>query len=110
MSVYSENMKAVGNKVLLKKLVPTLDKRYGNIILPQSHEKNSSVGLAQVIDLGKEAKAESGLNIGDYVFYDYFSVYHNNQDYVITKAENILVQIEKVEADSYLDNYVITVN
>jgi co-chaperonin GroES (HSP10) len=107
MSVYSENMKPIGDKILLRKLIPTLDKRYGNIILPQSYEKNASLGVAQIVDLGKQAVEKSGLKKDDYVLYDYYSVYQNNPEYVITKVENIILQIEKVEADNYLETHVI---
>ena len=104
--VYSDTMKPLGDKVLLKKLVCTLDKRYGNIVLPQSFAKNASFGVAQVISMGPDTK-ESGLEINDYVLYDYYSVYHNNNDIVLTKIENVILKITKEEADNYINNYVI---
>ncbi len=105
---YSETMKPLGDKVLLKKLVPTLDKKYGDILLPQSNNKNGSLGVAQVIDLGSDAE-KMGLKKNDYVLYDYFSVYHNNQEFVITRVENVFLSLTEEEANDYANNYVITV-
>jgi hypothetical protein len=50
---------------------------------------------------------ESGLQVDDYVLYDYYSVYHNNKDYVLTKVENIILRITPEEAESYLERYVL---
>jgi hypothetical protein len=58
--------------------------------------------------MGNSAEVkESGLKIGDYVLYDYYSVYHNNKDFVLTKAENIILRITPEEAESYLERYVL---
>ena len=97
----------IGNKVILKKLVKTLDKRYGDIIIPHSVDKNLSLGVAEIIDLGSKAKKEINLSPGDYVLYDYYSVYEDNPIYVITNAENIIVVLTKDEALNYANNYVI---
>lgn len=105
---YNENMIPVGTRVLLRKLVHTLDKKYGNIILPQSVSLNSSLGLAQIVKLGTHKEIElSGLKIGDYVLYDYFSVFENNQELVLTNVENIILRLTKEEADTFLEGYVI---
>lgn len=50
---------------------------------------------------------ESGLKVGDYVLYDYYSVYQNNNDYVITRVENIILRITQEEAESYLERYIL---
>lgn len=103
---YTETMIPLGDKVLLKKLVATLDKRYGNILLPQTYAQNNSFGVAKIINLGPDTK-ESGLKIDDYVLYDYFSVYHNNKEIVLTKVENIILQISKEEAEKYVKDFVL---
>lgn len=46
-----KDTKPVGTTILLKKLVNTLDKKYGNILIPQSYAKNASLGIAQIISL-----------------------------------------------------------
>lgn len=102
----TQNLKPKNDIVLIKKLVKTLDKKYGNILLPQSVDKNCSLGIGQIIDLGDKAK-ETGLSINDYILYDYYSVFDNSEDYVITKVENIIVQLTESEANNYINNYVI---
>ena len=101
-----KNAKPLSDLVLLKKLVKTLDKKYGDIFIPQSVSKNASLGVAQVIDLGNKAK-ELGINVNDYVLYDYYSVFENNPEYVLTKAENIILKITDTEKDNYINNCVI---
>lgn len=101
------DIKVLGTKVLLKKCVKTLHKKYGNIILPHDTDKNNSLGIAIVQDLGIEAKNQTGLIQGDYVLYDYYSVFENNDVYVITNSENIIVKLTKQEADNYINNYVL---
>ena len=103
----NEKTKPVGDIVLLKKLVPTLDKKYGDIFIPHSSDKNCSMGVAEIVDMGDKAKQATGLNKGDYVLYDYYSVFGNNKDYVVTRAENLIARITKEEADNYTKNYVI---
>lgn len=99
--------KPVGDIVLLRKLVPTLDKKYGDIFIPHSSDKNYSMGVAEIVDMGAKAKEATGLNNGDFVLYDYYSVFGNNRDYVVTRAENLIARITKEEADNYTNNYVI---
>ena len=100
-------MTPIGNKVLLKKLVKKLDKKYGDIIIPHSVGQNCSLGVAEILDLGNKAKEETNLSIGNYVLYDYYSVYEDKPIYVITNAENIIVVLTKEEADNYVKNNVI---
>lgn len=101
-----KNVKPIGELVLLKKLVKTMDKKYGNILIPHTHDKNASLGVAQIVDLGDKAK-KVGLNINDYVLYDYYSVFENNPEYVLTNVENIILKINEQEANNYISNYVI---
>lgn len=99
-------IKPCGDKVLLKKLVNTLNKKYGDILIPQEIMKNQSFGVAEVIDLGSsESIKDSGLRIGDFVLYDYYSVYNDNPEYVITRIENIILQLSKEEAEKYKTGY-----
>lgn len=101
-----ENTVPVGSCVLLKKLVNTLDKKCGNIYLPHTHAQNCSLGIAQIIKLGEEAK-KVGLKENDYVLYDYYSVFSNMPDYVLTNVENIILQVTEAEAEHYKNNFVL---
>lgn len=105
-TLYFEKIKACGDKVVLKKLINTLNKKYGDILIPHDVAKNMSFGVAEVIDLGSsESIKDSGLKIGDYVLYDYYSVYNDNKEYVITKIENIILQLTEEEAIKYKTGY-----
>jgi co-chaperonin GroES (HSP10) len=103
----NEKTKPVGEIVLLKKLVPTLDKKYGDIFIPHTSDKNLSMGVAQIVDMGDKAKETTGLNIGDYVFYDYYSAFGNYPEYVVTKAENLIARLTEEEAKYYANNHLI---
>lgn len=103
----TDKTKPVGQMVLLKKLVPTMDKKYGNILIPHTSDKNCSMGVAEIVDLGKEAQEQTALKKGDFVLYDYYSAYGNFPVYVLTKAQNLIVKLTKTEADNFASNYVI---
>ena len=97
----------VKNKVLLRNLVATLDKKYGDLYLPQAYDKNASMGVAQIEKMGSTAGIDTGLKVGDYVLYDYFAVYQDYPEYVLIDVKNIIVQLTKEEADNYTNNSVI---
>lgn len=103
----NEKTKPVGDIVLLKKLVPTMDKKYGDIFIPHTSDKNCSMGVAEIVNMGDKAKQATGLNNGDFVLYDYYSVFGNHPVYVVTRAENLIARLTKEEANSYTNNYVI---
>lgn len=103
----NEKTKPVGDILLLKKLVPTLDKKYGDIFIPHTSNKNNSMGVAEIVDMGDKAKQATGLNNGDFVLYDYYSAFGNYPEYIVTRAENIIARITKEEADDYTNNYII---
>lgn len=101
-----KSIKPCGDKVLLKKLINTLNKKYGDILIPQDVGKNMSFGVAKVVEIGSsESIKDSGIKKGNYVLYDYYSVYHDNPEYVITKIENIILQLTKEEALKYKNTY-----
>ena len=92
-------IKPTTDKVLLQKIVNKGNKKYGDIIIPHEVSQNSSLGVAKVIDLGtSDSIKDSGIKIGDYVLYDYYSAYKDNKEYIITKIENIILQLSEFEA------------
>lgn len=97
----------VKNKVLLKKLVNTLDKKYGDLYIPQKYSLNESLGIAQIVRMGSTAGKNSGLKSNDYVLYDYFAVYADNPEYVLIDVSNIILQLTEDEAYNYVNNSVI---
>ena len=64
----------VGKMVLLKKLKSTL------------------------VKLGNKITNEDGINVDDYVMYDYYSVFEDGPEYVITRSENIFMKVTEEEA------------
>lgn len=94
-------------RVLLKKLVNTMDKKYGDILIPHNTNKNYSLNIAKIIGIGDEAKEQSGLDIGQYVLFDHYSAYGHNSDVVIVNWENIIFQLTEDEANKFKEQYVI---
>ena len=88
----------VGKMVLLKKLKPTLERHYGDIVVPYITNKNTAIGVAIVIKLGNKITDEDGINVDDYVMYDYYSVFEDGPEYVITRSENIFMKVTEEEA------------
>lgn len=88
----------VGNMVLLKKLKPTLERHYGDIVVPYITNKNTAIGVAKIVKLGNKITNEDGINVDDYVMYDYYSVFEDGPEYVITRSENIFMKVTEEEA------------
>ena len=88
----------VGKIVLLKKLKPTLERHYGDIVVPYITNKNTAIGVAKIVKLGNKITNEDGINVDDYVMYDYYSVFEDGPEYVITRSENIFMKVTEEEA------------
>ena len=84
--------------VLLKKLKPTLERHYGDIVVPYITNKNTAIGVAKIVKLGNKITNEDGINVDDYVMYDYYSVFEDGPEYVITRSENIFMKVTEEEA------------
>lgn len=88
----------IGKMVLLKKIKPGLERHYGDIIVPYIKNKNTAIGVAKVVKLGNRITNEDGISVDDYVMYDYYSVFEDGPEYVITKSENIFMKVTEKEA------------
>lgn len=88
----------VGKMVLLKKLKSTLERHYGDIVVPYITNKNTAIGVAKIVKLGNKITNEDGINVDDYVMYDYYSVFKDGPEYVITRSENIFMKVTEEEA------------
>ena len=42
------------------------------------------------------------MEINDYVMYDYYSVFEDGPEYVITRSENIFMKVTKEEAEEII--------
>lgn len=82
-------LRAVGDRVVLKKMLLEKEITRKGIVIPEKLTKGFNMGRAEVLSVGPDAKFE-GLKVGDIVRYDYYSVFDDSQDVVITKVENII--------------------
>lgn len=99
-----KSMKAIGECVLIEKLTEDcLRKSHGLYIPDPAKFKNNKIGVGKIIDLGKKAKENLGIDINDYVLYDYFSVFDDKGMCVLTKYENIIMQLSEDEAYKFLN-------
>ena len=88
-------MKAVGDKVVIRKLENSSENRmYGNIIVPMKSDRNAKMTKGEVISVGPAA-VNRCIEKGDIVLYDTMSVYDNTKDIVITKIENVIIKLEE---------------
>ena len=94
-----ESVIPVGKMVLLHKVKASLDRHYGDLVIPYLKNKNTAIGVAKVIQLGSKITYEDGIHVDDYVMYDYYSVFEDGPEYVITRSENIFMKITKEEAE-----------
>lgn len=86
-------MKAVGDKIVLKKLEDTNQMRmYGNIHIPAKSDANAKMTKGEIISIGPQAQNRC-LEVGDIVLYDTMSVFDNTKETVITNIENIILKI-----------------
>lgn len=97
-----ESVNPVGKMVLLRKLKASLERHYGDIIVPYLKNKNSAIGVAQIVKLGNKITEEDGIHENDYVMYDYYSVFEDGPEYVITRSENIFMKVTKEEAEEII--------
>ena len=75
----------------------------GDIIIPDSKKyANNKIGVGKVLELGRTAKNETKLAEGDYVLYDYYSAYNDTSQNILTKYENIILQLSEEEAYKFL--------
>jgi len=101
---YYESMKPVGECLLIEKLTEdNLRKSHGLYIPEVAKQLNNKIGVGKVIALSKKAKEETNINENDYVLYDYFSANDDNGKHILTKYENIIMQLSEDEAYKFLN-------
>ena len=87
-------MKAVGNKVVIKKVDVDEERTFGDIIIPRKLDANSKMTKGKILSVGRDAKIYN-IKEGDIVLYDTMSVFDNNKDVVITNVENVILKIKE---------------
>lgn len=97
-----DELKVIGPYILIEKIVNE-EHRVGDIIIPDSKKyANNKIGVGKVLELGRTAKNETKLTEGDYVLYDYYSAYNDTSQNILTKYENIILQLSEEEAYKFL--------
>ena len=100
---YNE-IKPVGNCVLIKKLMEDGLRKSHDLYIPQSKKfENNKIGVGKILDLSKKAKEETGIKKGDYVLYDYYSSHNDASINVLVDYENVLIVLTKEETDKFLN-------
>lgn len=89
----NENLTAVGDKVVIKKHEKIHERNFGGIVIPNTLE-NVATKLAKgtVLSIGPDVE---DITVGSTVMYDQWSVYYDTHPIVITRAENIIVEVEE---------------
>jgi chaperonin GroES len=94
-------LQPLGNRVLLRRLEQD-EKLRGGIILPDSAKKKQEQAEVVAVGAGKQDKNGNlvalSVKVGDIVLMEKYSgqeVTLNDQDYVITKADDLIAIIEK---------------
>ena len=98
------SVKAIGDKLMIRKLVRDDLRLIGGIFVPESTKNlNMRIGVGQILELGDGAKEKYALKEGDFVLYDYYSANGDWRDIIITDGENVILQLTEQEAKEYSD-------
>ena len=91
-------IKALNDKVCLRKIEKYHERSYGKIFVPISADINARMNSGVVVSIGPKAKIDLfGLNIGDVVLYDHFGACADTHPYVVVPAQNIICKVEDNE-------------
>ena len=88
------NMKAVGIRVVLKKLETFHDREIGGIIIPEFTDANNRMTKGEIVNIGEYAKQEN-IKEGMVVLYDTMSVFQDKHPYVILDVQNVIIQVKE---------------
>lgn len=91
----NENVRAIGDKVVLKKCEVYHEMVKKGIFIPVSFDINFRANKAKVLSIGDTAAKDlEGLKVGDTVLYDHLAAFRDTHPVVIVKAENIICKVE----------------
>jgi co-chaperonin GroES (HSP10) len=87
-------MKAVGNKVVIKKIDLDEERTFGDIVIPRKLDANSKMTKGEILSVGRDAQIYN-IKEGDIVLYDTMSVFDNSKDVVVTNVENVILKVKE---------------
>ena len=99
-----DKIEVLNYHVLIKKAENSSERKVGDIFIPENKDTlNNKMGIGQIVQIGSKAKEITGLKENDFVLYDYFSAYDDRGEYIITKCENIIGQINEEDVIPFLN-------
>lgn len=88
---YNNTLKVVSNnKVILKAQTANQERTIEGIFIPSSTDQNSRLHKYEVIDIAENAKAFTGLNVGDIILADMLARYYDTFPISVITYENIV--------------------
>lgn len=98
-----ERLDVVGPHILVQRF-ENEEHKAGDIIIPDSKKyANNKIGVGKILEIGKKAQEETKLNVGDYILFDFYSAFHKSKINVIISFENVMLQLNEVEAKEFLN-------
>ena len=88
-------MRAVGKKIVIRKLERFHERMMGPIIIPEKADLAIKGNSAEITSLTDEVAESTGLKVGDKVIYDALSVFDDTKEYAVTNSENIIVRVNE---------------
>jgi co-chaperonin GroES (HSP10) len=92
---YNKNLEARGERVVIKRIDINHERKFGDIIIPDSTDKGYRAAKGVVISIGPDIESSEGIKVGDTILYDEYSVFYDVSPIVITNYENIICRVEE---------------
>jgi len=87
------NIEVFGVKVAVRKHELFHERKFGDIIVPDTHDCAVRLTKASIVSISNKATEETGLAVDDVILYDHFSAFHDTHPIAILNYENIIFQI-----------------
>lgn len=99
----------IGDKLYIERLNLDIQIESNGIVLPSNFSSNNSIGVGKIIKSTKIAEEKWGLYDGDYILYDFHSIYdkkgiHQDKTAIID-SENVILKITEQEACDFSKKY-----
>ena len=102
-----KSIRVLGNKVALRKLEKYHERINDGIFIPESVDAGFRLNKAIIENISESASKTSGLQKGDTVVYDIFSVFYDTNPIVVTNLENIIYKLDENEDIIPLPGFVL---
>jgi len=100
----------IGDKLYIERLNFDIQIVSDGIVLPCNYSSNNSLGIGKILKSTKIAEEKWGLYEGDYIMYDFHSIYDKSHIHTdktaIIDSENVLLKLSEEEAQKYINKYI----